>query len=63
MMESISSQLFDRNETAKYLRICKTTLDCLQIPRIKIRRRVFYRKIELDNWISQNLQVKKGVQK
>jgi len=57
---TISSELFDRKETAIYLRICRSTLDNLPIPRIKIRRRVFYRKPELDQWLAQNTQIKGG---
>jgi len=58
MKEIISSELFDRKEAAVYLRICKTTLDNLMIPRIKIRRRVLYRRSELDQWLVQNTQIK-----
>jgi hypothetical protein len=58
MNKTIISELFDRKETAQYLRICKTTLDSLLIPRIKIRRRVFYRKPDLDQWLTQNRQIK-----
>jgi len=55
---AISSELFNRKEAAMYLRICKTTLDKLLIPHIKIRRRIFYRKAELEQWLLQNTQVK-----
>ena len=54
MKQVISTELFDRKEASVYLRICKTTLDNLMIPRIKIRRRVLYRKSELDQWLTQN---------
>jgi excisionase family DNA binding protein len=62
MKQEISSELFDRKEAAVYLRICRTTLDRLMIPRIKIRRRVLFRKSELDQWLDQNTQIK-GVKK
>jgi predicted DNA-binding transcriptional regulator AlpA len=58
MEQVISSELFDRKEAAVYLRICRTTLDSLTIPRIKIRRRVLYRRSELDQWLTQNTQIK-----
>jgi len=58
MKQVISTELFDRKEASVYLRICKTTLDNLMIPRIKIRRRVLYRKSELDQWLTQNTQIK-----
>jgi hypothetical protein len=60
MKQEISSELFNRKEAAGYLRICKTTLDHLHIPRIKIRRRVLYRRSELDQWIVQNTQIKEA---
>jgi hypothetical protein len=58
MSERITSELLSRKETAVYLRICRSTLDTLMIPRIKIRRRVFYRKPELDLWLDQNVKIK-----
>ena len=58
MNQTIISELFDRKESANYLRICLSTLDSLLIPRIKIRRRVLYKKSELDNWLNQNMQIK-----
>jgi predicted DNA-binding transcriptional regulator AlpA len=58
MEQMIFSELLDRKEAAGYLRICKTTLDNLAISRIKIRRRVLYRKSELDKWIDQNTQTR-----
>ena len=60
MSQTISSELFSRKEAAVYLRICKTTLDSLMIPRIKIRRRVLYKKSTLDLWIAENTQIKGG---
>jgi len=60
MKQEILSELFNRKEAAVYLRICKTTLDNLTIPRIKIRRRVLFRKSELDQWLVQNTQIKGG---
>ena len=60
MNQAISSELFNRKEAAEYLRICKTTLDSLLIPRIKIRRRVLYRRSELDQWLVKNTQIKVG---
>ena len=58
MNKVITSELFDRKEAANYLRICLTTLDSLPIPRIKIRRVVRYKKVELDNWLDQNSQIR-----
>ena len=58
MKEVISSELLNRQEAAVYLRICRSTLDTLMIPRIKIRRRVLFRRSELDQWLTQNTQIK-----
>ena len=58
MKQSISSELFSRKEAAGYLHISKSTLDKLPIPRIKIRRLVFYRKCDMDKWLVENTQIK-----
>jgi len=47
-------EVLSRAESALYLGVCKTTLDRLNIPKTKIRRRVLYRKEILDKWLSQN---------
>jgi predicted DNA-binding transcriptional regulator AlpA len=57
-----NKEILSREEAATFLGICKTTLDKLTIPRIKIRRRVLYQKKELDQWLSQNIQIR-GEQK
>jgi hypothetical protein len=45
------SDILTRNQAAEYLHICRTTLDRLNLPRVRIRRRVFFRKATLDQWI------------
>ena len=50
--------LLSRKKAAEFLGVCKTTLDRLNIPRTKLRRRVFYRQIILDQWIKENTDVK-----
>ena len=55
-----NKEVFSREEASDFLGICKTTLDKLPIPRIKIRRRVLYRKPQLDQWLTQNTQIKGG---
>jgi predicted DNA-binding transcriptional regulator AlpA len=54
----IASEILSRKEAAAYLRICKTTLDTLDIPRVKIRHLVLYRKSDIDQWLTQKIQVK-----
>jgi len=46
-------EVMSRREAAEYLRIGKSTLDKLNIPKTQIRRRVLYRKEILDKWLSQ----------
>ena len=58
MNQNVSTELLDRKEAAGYLRICKNTLDKLSIPRIKVRRRVIYRRLDLDRWLTENIQIK-----
>ncbi|AEF82126.1 helix-turn-helix domain-containing protein [Leadbettera azotonutricia] len=45
------SDVLSRTEAAAYLRVCKTTLDRLDIPRTQIRRRVLFKKAVLDAWL------------
>jgi hypothetical protein len=56
--QSIASDILTRSEAAAHLKICRTTLDRLQIPRIQIRRRVFFKKATLDKWLEEHTQVK-----
>ena len=51
-----------RREAAEYLRIGKSTLDKLPIPKIQIRRRVLYRREAIDKWLAaqQTKQQAKG---
>jgi hypothetical protein len=46
--------VLSRKETAAYLRVCKTTLDRLDIPRTRIRRRVVFKKAILDAWLDEH---------
>ena len=53
-----STELLSRSDAAAYLRICRTTLDRLNIPRIQVRRRVLFRKAVLDKWLEENTRTK-----
>jgi hypothetical protein len=46
------ADILTRAEAAAYLKICRTTLDKLDIPRTRIRRRILYRRDILDQWLS-----------
>jgi len=48
---SITSDVLSRKQAVEYLTINKGTLDKLGIPKIQIRRRVVYRKADIDAWL------------
>ena len=58
--EKVTADVFNRKEAAKYLRICLTTLDRLDIPKIRIRKKVFYKPDVLDKWLDEQSGKKKG---
>jgi hypothetical protein len=49
-----TKDVMSRAKAAAYIGIGKTTLDRIDIPRIKIRKRVLYRKEAVDKWLAQN---------
>ena len=52
----VRDNLFSRKEAAAYLGgICLTTLGRLRIPAVKLRRRVFYRIVDLDKWLAEHV--------
>ncbi len=53
ILSNDSSCVFTRQEAAQFLRICVSTLDKLDIPRTHIRRRVLYRRVDLEKWLSK----------
>jgi len=48
-----SDILMSRKQVAEYLHICRTTLDRLNLPRIKIRRKVLFSKAAVDKWLQE----------
>ena len=46
-----TSEILSRREAAEYLKISRGTLDKLDVPHIQIRRRVVYRKVDIDQWL------------
>jgi len=46
-----TSDVLSRKQAAEYLTINKGTLDKLDIPKIQIRRRVVYKKADIDAWL------------
>jgi len=51
---NFQENILSRNQASIFLGICKTTLDRLDIPRVKVRRRVLYRQTELIRWLDRN---------
>jgi hypothetical protein len=52
--------LLSREQAADFLGICKTTLDRLNIPKTRLRRRVLYRQIVLEEWLLAHTQTGEG---
>jgi len=46
-----TSDVLSRKEAAAYISVCKGTLDKLDIPKIQIRRRVVYKKADIEEWL------------
>jgi len=51
-----SNRVLSRASASAYLGVCKTTLDRLNIPRTKVRRRVFYLESVLLQWLEKNTE-------
>jgi hypothetical protein len=52
------SNILSRKQAAIFLGICCTTLDRLDIPRIKIRRRVLFKREILLRWLDEQTERK-----
>lgn len=57
----VLSDVLNRRQAAQYIGVAIQTLDKLDLPRIKICRRVIFRKSSLDKWLSEH-ETSKGVQ-
>jgi hypothetical protein len=55
------TDILSRKQAAVFLGICCTTLDRLDIPRIKIRRRVLFKRDILLRWLDEQTE-QKGVE-
>jgi hypothetical protein len=52
----LSPLLFSRKEAATFLgKISLTTLDRLGISRVRIKRRVFYRRTDIEKWVAKQI--------
>jgi len=52
-MTAEQKDVMSRAQAAAYIGIGKSTLDRLNIPRIKIRKRVLYKRATLENWLAK----------
>lgn len=53
-MTENETEFFSKQDASRYLGICINTLDKSGIPRIKIGKRVLYRKETIDQWLAEN---------
>jgi hypothetical protein len=58
---TIEPFLLNRSEAARFLGIGLNTLGVLNIPKTRIRRRVFYRIDILEKWVKENTDKKADV--
>jgi len=56
--ETLRENVLSRKQAAVFLGVCLTTLDRMDIPRTKIRRRVLYRESVLLRWLEKNTEGK-----
>jgi len=59
---SLQENVLSRKQAAEFLGVCRTTLDRMNLPRTKVRRRVLYRQSVLIQWLERNTE-NKGVYK
>jgi excisionase family DNA binding protein len=50
------NDVLTRKQAAKILQCCLTTLDRLDLPRIKVRRGVRFRRADLEAWLAKQAQ-------
>ena len=53
-MIPVQSELLTRSEAAAYLKICRTTLDRLDVPKVYAGRRVLFPIAVLRKWLEEN---------
>jgi len=46
-----TSGILTRAQAAEYLSLSKGTLDKLDIPKIQVRRRILYKRADIDAWL------------
>jgi len=54
------ADILTRKEAAAFIGVCQNTFDQLDIPRTNVRRRVFFKRDELNKWIDDHTEKRKG---
>ena len=57
-MERETADILSRKQAAAFLGLCLTTLDRLNIPRIKVRKRVLYKRAVLEKWLDEHTETR-----
>ena len=57
------ADILTRKQSAAFIGVCQNTFDKLDIPRTKVRRRVFYKREVLLLWIDQQTEKIRGRKK
>ena len=50
------ADILTRKEAAEFIGVCQNTFDQLNIPRTKVRRRVFYKRDEINRWLDEHTE-------
>jgi hypothetical protein len=54
MIQSTNLDILNRRQASEYMGICRASLDRLNVPKIKVGRRVLYKKATLEKWLSDH---------
>lgn len=52
----LKADILTRKQAAEFIGVCENTLDLLGIPRTKVRRRVFYKRDEINKWLDSHTE-------
>jgi len=62
-VEELRADILTRPQAAAFIGVCQNTFDKLDIPRTKVRSRVFYKREVLLLWLDQQTEKGKGKKK
>ena len=57
------ADILTRKQAAAFIGVCQNTFDMLDIPRTKVRRRVFYKRDVLLHWLDQQTEKSRSKKK